>query len=206
MIPILYVSSGLVHPSLLARLVVQRALAASHRFAISQVPSLERLPLMNLDDFQALVLYIHHKTISENALNCLERFVHRGGGLLALHSAAASFKTEPRFHALLGGRFDRHGPVETFSVQPGLVEDEIFSARGLFALHDERYLHKLVGEVRVHYASLSGGDPEPFVWTLRHGAGRVCYCAAGHILDGVRHPAVQRILIEGLTWAAGEPR
>ena len=204
MIPIVYVSSGLTHPSWLARMVVQRALAATHRFALSRISSLEHLPLMNLDDVRALVLYIHHKTISEGALNCLERFLSRGGGLLALHSAAASFKTETRFHALLGGRFDRHGPVETFNVQPGLVEDEIFSARGLFALRDERYLHKLVGDVRVHYASLAGGDPEPFVWTRRHGAGRVCYCAAGHTLEGVRHPAVQRILIEGLTWAAGD--
>ena len=204
MIPILYVSSGLTHPSLPARLAVQSALAASQRFALSRVSSLERLPFLNLDHIQAMVLYIHHKTISESALDCLERFLQRGGGLLGIHSVSASFKTEPRFHALLGGRFDKHGPVETFSVQPGLVEDEIFSARGLFALRDERYLHKLVGDVRVHYASLSGGDPEPFVWTRRHGAGRVCYCAAGHTLEGVRHPAVQRILIEGLTWAAGD--
>ena len=204
MIPVLCVSSGLFHPSLSARWALQRALAGAHRFELSRVSSLEQLPLLNPDNFRALVLYMHQKSITSEALGCLDQYVRRGGGLLAVHSAAASFKQEPRYHALLGGRFDRHGPVERFSVQPGLVEDEIFSLRGLFTLRDERYLHQLVGEVRVHYASLSGGTPEPFVWTRRHGAGRVCYCAAGHTSESMRHPAVRRILIEGLAWAAGE--
>ncbi len=200
---VLLVSSGLFHPSLPCRLALLGLLGGARRFELVRAASLERLPGLDMERFHALVLYIHQKAISPAALDCLERFVRRGGGLLALHSAAASFKAEARYHALLGGSFFTHGPVERFSVQPGQVEDEIFSQRGLFSLRDERYLHRLASEVRVHYASLAGGKPEPFVWTRLHGAGRVCYCAAGHTLESLRHPAVRRIILEGLAWAAG---
>jgi type 1 glutamine amidotransferase len=59
--------------------------------------------------------------------------------------------------------------------------------------------------VRVHYVSRAGDAPEPFVWTRRHGDGRVCYCAAGHTTSSMRHPAVQRLILQGLRWCIGEP-
>jgi type 1 glutamine amidotransferase len=58
--------------------------------------------------FSALVIYIHHKRISQSALTSWIVFVSDGGGILAIHSATASFKKQT-FFEILGGRFIGHG-------------------------------------------------------------------------------------------------
>lgn len=201
--PVCLVTDGLVHPSLPARFLLRRILTAARRFDLCSYSTLEKVTPDLLQSCRALVLYVHHKTISTGALDALIHYVRHGGGLLALHSAAASFKQEPRYHELLGGVFDRHGAVGRFTVIPDLAEDEVFRVRGPFSLTDERYLHRMLAQVRVHYSSLLDGKPEPFVWTHLYGAGRVCYCAAGHTLAALRSPEIARILLDGLTWACG---
>jgi hypothetical protein len=106
------------NPSLLGRFWLRRTLEAMPGYRFHRVGSLEVLPQLELKSFQAMALYIHHKTISASALESLDDFVRRGGGLLAIHSASASFKQEARYFQILGGRFVGHGPVEAFQLQP----------------------------------------------------------------------------------------
>ena len=202
MIPILYVSAGIFHPGWPHRFYLRALLARSPGVHISGRSSLEQVSAGEYEQARALVLYVHAKKISPPALARLEAFLNRGGGLVAVHSAAASFKGEPRFETLLGGRFSRHGAVGRFSVQPGPGQEFNFSVQSPFWLRDERYLHETCADIRVCYTSIQGGAPEPFAWTRRQGAGRVFYCAAGHTLAGLRHPSVQQILLDGLSWAA----
>jgi type 1 glutamine amidotransferase len=203
LIPILYVSSGFFHPGWLNRSRLRSVLEQSRSFKIAEVPTLENLPWRSFENVRALVLYIHTSTISAPTMDNLDAFVSGGGGLLAIHSAAASFKQEPRYHALLGGRFIGHGPVSQFSVEPINSENPVFPTRSSFWLRDERYLHETKADIQVHFQSVAGDTREPFVWTRQHGAGRVCYCAAGHTLSWLSEPAIRSILLEGLAWAAG---
>lgn len=200
MIPILYVSSGIFHPAWPNRLRLRALLGRGGTYAVRESRSLEALTDADYAGARAVVLYLHGKEISTPALDRLEGFVRAGGGLLALHSAAASFKQEPRYHALLGGRFRGHGPVGQFLVQPAAAADEVFSVRAAFRLRDERYLHETYGDIRVRFVSTVNGESEPFVWTRVHGAGRVCYCAAGHTFASLDQAEVRRILLDGLAW------
>lgn len=200
--PVLLVSDGLVHPSLLARLLLRRALAALPGHHFRRVPSLEALPSLSPDAFQAIVLYVHHETLSPAALEALERFLRAGGGLLAVHSASASFKEEPGYYDILGGWFVHHGPVEAFVVRPHAPQDEIFGPMASFSVRDELYRHEYDAGNRVHFYTAVGDEREPVVWTRRWGPGRVCYCALGHTLSAMRHPQVRQILQRGLVWAA----
>jgi type 1 glutamine amidotransferase len=198
--PILLVSDGIVHPSLLARFWLRRALAApGYRFR--RVASLEALPRLPPGSFRAVVLYVHHNTLSPAALEHLEKFLQAGGGLLALHSASASFKEQPHYHDLLGGRFLRHGPVEEFLVQPAAPPDEVWGDLPAFSVRDELYRHEYDAANRVHFYTEVEGEREPVVWTRHHGRGRVCYCALGHTAGTLRHPRVRQILHHGLAWA-----
>ncbi len=201
--PILLISQGLVHPSLPARLVLRQALERSEEFSFRQVGSLESLPKLMLEQYRALVLYFHHKSLSASALDCLEGYLSRGGGCLAVHSVSASFKLEDRFTALLGGRFDHHAPVESFTVLPYLSGDRIFGEYAPFSLKDERYIHVYDPTNTIHFAFRSESGLEPLVWTRPYGQGRVCYVAAGHTLSSVRSPEIQRILVQGLRWCVG---
>jgi type 1 glutamine amidotransferase len=202
---VLLVSDGLVHPSLLGRFWLRRGLAAMPGYRFQRVASLEALPGLKAESFQGVALYIHHETISPAALERLENFVHRGGGLLAVHSASASFTQEERYLDILGGNFREHGPIERFLVEPVAGRDEIFHTIPAFWVTDELYRHDYDADNRVHFYTAVGEKHEPVVWTRCYGQGRVCYCALGHTVSTVRHPQVQRLLQRGLMWACGHP-
>jgi len=202
--PVLLVSDGLVHPSLLGRFWLRRALAALPGSRYQRVASLGSLVGLPPDSFRAIVLYVHHNTLSPAALERLDVFLSQGGGLLALHSASASFKEEPRYHDILGGRFDHHGPVEEFVVQLADSDDEIFGGIPGFSVRDELYRHEYDAANQIHFYTAVGDEREPIVWTRYRGQGRVCYCALGHTASAMREPYVWQILQRGLGWVSNQ--
>ena len=197
---ILLVTSGIFHPPYFGRLAVHEALRQMDGFAFQHIPSLEKLPT-NLNQFSALVLYYHHKTISDAALRRLDDFVSGSGGILAIHSATASFKKTKRYYEILGGRFIGHGAVENFEVRRR--KDGIFDSIAPFTIKDELYIHELQPGITAHFTAKHAGQEAPAVWTYRCGAGKVCYAVPGHTAESMKHPAVQEILRRGLKWVCG---
>jgi len=198
---VLLVTDGVFHPPLLAVWGLHRTLEAVDGLTFKHVRSLESLPF-DLVDYAAVVLYFHHKTISETALERLENFVSRGGGVLGVHSATASFKQEPRYFTILGGRFTGHGAVEDFEVRH-CGDEGVFSIGQAFKIYDELYFHEMSPDIQVQYVTVQEGQEVPLVWTFAYGAGRVCYAMPGHTVRSMRHPAVQEILQTGLKWVSG---
>jgi len=196
---VLLASSGFFHPSWLARQRLKRSLTMPG-YVFQRIASLQVLPQLDTFSFQAIVLYFHHKTISSSALACLDEFVRRGGGVLAIHSATASFKQEPRYFEILGGRFRVHGAIQMFEVSPTQSAEDVFGSVAPFQIRDELYLHEFVPEITVHFETMHDGEPVPVVWTRRYGAGRVCYAMPGHTAESMKHPAVHHILKRGLAW------
>jgi type 1 glutamine amidotransferase len=199
-IQILFVSDGIVHPTLLCRVALRSALQGLNGYQFLRVASLQALPRLFSQPFEALVLYFHHRAISPAALSSLDDFVSRGGGVLAVHSALASFKQEARYEQILGGRFISHGPIQPYAVEPAEGPDEIFGKIPAFALKDELYRNTCAPDNRVHFWIPVDGKREPLVWTRHYGRGRVCCCAAGHTLSSLRQPAMREILRKGLAW------
>jgi type 1 glutamine amidotransferase len=194
---VLLVTDGIFHPPYFGRMVLHKALAELKGFEFQYIRSMEKIP-RNLKDFSALVLYVHHKNISDAALGRLDDFVSSGSGILAIHSATASFKETKHFFKILGGRFLGHGAVENFEVKR--VKDEIFDGIGDFVIKDELYLHELQPGIEVHFTTKHEDKDVPVVWTYRYGKGRVCYTVPGHTTASMKHPAVQKILRRGLAW------
>lgn len=200
---ILLVTSGTIHPPFLARRVLRHVLKQMEGYAFQHVSSLEALPRLSLANHAALVLYFHHKTISEAALSALDSFISQGGGLLAIHSATASFKPTRHYFEILGGRFTGHGAVETFEVQPVSGENGPFAGIPAFQIYDELYLHELQPGIQAHFQALHQGEWVPVVWTYRYGKGKVCYVCPGHTTASLQNPQVQEILRRGLAWVSG---
>ncbi|MGD8751676.1 MAG: ThuA domain-containing protein [Anaerolineales bacterium] len=197
---VLLVSAGILHPPYFGRLQLHRTLKGMSSYRFERVARLEALTELSLGQFGALVLYFHHQRVSSGALQALDDFTKKGAGVLALHSASASFKGQARYFDLLGGRFVRHGPVGTIHVRPALKEDEIFGQQAPFTVMDELYRHEYAADNRTHfYAEVEGGR-EPVVWTRTHERGRVCYCSLGHRSATLRNPAMDVILRRGLAW------
>lgn len=200
---LLLVASGLVHPPLTA-IRQLRTLMRTRDPDLHSVGSLEALPRLDLSATRAIVLYIHHKRLSVEALSALDGFISSGGGLLALHSATASFKDSQAWFELLGGRFAGHGRVEPLRLQPPDPPDEVFAGILAFTVRDELYEHELKPGLRVHFSAEKDGLQQPMVWTRFHGSGRVCYACPGHTAGAFRSREYRLVLLRGLDWVAGQ--
>lgn len=202
-IPVLLVLDGLFHPSLIGRLGLERFFRGQAGFQFKKVASLEALPEMDPAAFQAMVLYFHHEKISPAALDAFENHVRAGCGVIAVHSASASFKQSPRYYDVLGGQFVRHGPIGSFDIQP-VGASPLLSGIPGFAVRDELYRHEFDPANTVHFSVEVDGMQEPVVWTRQYGAGRVFYLSLGHRAEVLRNQHTQEILRRGLRWACGE--
>jgi type 1 glutamine amidotransferase len=200
---ILMISDGRIHPPLMGRFWLRYALAGMRGFKFARVSSMEEALKTDLSGFHGMVLYFHHDEISAAALDAFDSFVSAGGGVLAIHSATASFKDADRFTNILGGKFRGHGPIEPFVVTPVSTESRIFGVIPEFSVTDELYLHDLQPDIETHFTTLYEGQPVPMVWTRKHGSGRVCFACPGHRAASIRVPAYQQILIRGLEWVCG---
>jgi uncharacterized protein len=199
---VLLVTDGVFHPPLFARKALSKMLAELDGFEFQHMRSMEKLP-NNLSDFSALVIYVHHKKISDSALETLDGFVSNGGGILGVHTATASFKQQMHYFEILGGRFTGHGPVEHFEVKP-VSESTLFAGIPAFTVKDELYIHEFQPGIDVHFTAEHEGQDIPAVWTRQYGKGRVCYMVPGHTTASMRNRIYQKVLQRGLTWVCGE--
>ena len=201
---VLLVSDGFFHPPFMARRVVDRVLTAVGNnvgdIQFTRTRSLNSIVGLDMRQFSAIVLYFHRDHLALDALETFEQFVQDGGGVLAIHSATASFKGHTRYFDVLGGEFAGHGPVEQFTIEPALTNDPIFGEIGTFTVEDELYVHDLQPDMDVHFTATYEGKPQPLIWTRTVGDGRVCYVGPGHRAATMRQPQMQEILRRGLTW------
>jgi len=194
------VSDGKIHPPLMGRFWLRYALAGMQSYNFTRVNSMEDILKFDMNVCCGMVLYFHHQKISEAALVAFDEFVTGGGGVLAIHSATASFKDSGRFADILGGKFSGHGPVEPFSITPVSSENEIFGNIPEFQIVDELYLHDLKPDIETHFTTIHNGQLVPMVWTRIHGKGRICFACPGHRAASMRISEYQQILTRGLEW------
>ncbi len=199
---VLLVSAGWVHPPYRGRLWLKQALVELDGFSFDEVSSLEEAVQRPLSAYRAVVLYYHHSNaaLTDAELEAFSSFVKKGGGVLALHSATASYKKTPAYFEILGGRFLTHGPVAEMEIRPTQADDPIFGGISAFTVRDELYLHDLQPDIRIHFGATYQGKVEPMVWTREVGSGRVCYVEPGHRAASILHPTVAEILRRGLNW------
>jgi type 1 glutamine amidotransferase len=198
---IMIISAGTVHPNLLARHYLSNHLRTVEGITLITAESIEAARDLN-DDYAALVLYLHRQRISDEALQALNAFISRGGGLLAIHSASASFKQTPHYYEILGGRFVAHGKIAPYTVHPREGDSPLVGPLKSFSIRDELYIHDYREEVAVHFFTERDGEREPVVWTRKHHQGSVCYIAPGHCAATMKHPSIQAIITRGLQWVA----
>jgi type 1 glutamine amidotransferase len=201
---ILNINSGFIHPSLYAQWQLRQLLLKFPEFNITFSSSIKSLQQLNKKIFHAVILYLHRQHIAPEELDILDTFIIKGGGLLALHSASASFKKEERYFSILGGRFIGHGPVTTFTVEPCHTSTLLFQGIKAFSIKDELYIHKYDESNTIHFITQKDNMTEPMVWTRHHGKGKVCYIAAGHRATTLLNTSMQAIIYDGLHWVCQE--
>ena len=138
----------------------------------------------------------------------LSDFVHRGGGLLGIHTASICFDDWPEWRGLLGGRWDwgrsSHPPLGSAEVTVHDARHSVVSGIGCFVVEDEIYgsLDCEPGIIPLATSSHGGAD-HPIVWARQVGQGRAVYDALGHHLRSYEVPENRLIVRRAALWAVG---
>ncbi|MFO7845019.1 MAG: ThuA domain-containing protein [Balneolaceae bacterium] len=69
----------------------------------------EDLNLKNLNKYDALMIYGNRTGLPKQQETDLLEYVNSGGGIVAIHSASATFNDSDAFVNLIGGAFKAHG-------------------------------------------------------------------------------------------------
>jgi hypothetical protein len=140
----------------------------------------------------------------------LQRFVRRGGGVVAIHAAADSHYGWPWYTRMIGGRFASHPPgtpggrlrrVTRAHPAAKAMPDRFERADEWYNFDDHDPEAQLL--VTLDPQSIGAGDvnPNPVSWAKEFEGGRVFYTAMGHTAESYGEPLFLNHVAGGLRWA-----
>ncbi len=158
-----------------------------------------------LAHYDAVMLYANHGTMKPEQFDALNAFVESGRGFLPIHCASACFGNEPRFIALVGGRFKSH-KTATFKTVFLDKSHPILEGVNEYETWDETYVHDQINTQgrKLLAERMEGEHREPWTWVREQGKGRVFYTASGHDERTWKNPDFQRMLRNAIVWSVGD--
>jgi uncharacterized protein len=177
----------------------------------------------NLKKYQALVFSNSNNEAfaSDEQRAAFERYMKGGGGFVGIHSASGSERKWPYYWSVLGGKFLRHPPQQTFLIR---VKDPNHPATqalpASFEWRDEcYYLDNLSPHLKVllvtdpakiedpkkaEYPGDRFGDALPLAWYQNlEGGGRSFYTSLGHNKEDYANQYLYQHILGGILWAIG---
>jgi len=167
-------------------------------------------------DYDVLVFYTVFPKLDPAAEKAIQTFVEEGGGLVALHGATASFGNSKAWLNLTGGRFAGHASG-TYDLLIDIVDPKHPITEGVtpFTINDEEYTYKFADDVKRNVIAKFRERPaktseknnnNDILWTIEVGKGRVFHCGLGHDVKAWSTPQFQKLVLQGIHWAAGAPK
>jgi type 1 glutamine amidotransferase len=165
-------------------------------------------------DYDVLVFYTSGYQLNELQERALEKFLEDGGGIVAIHGASFSFSKSKLWMQLIGAQFIGHikgtHPLNIVIADP---DHPIMAGIKPFTIIDEEYKHKFADVDKHVLGRFRERPPESdqtanmdIIWTREVGKGRVFYTSLGHGKEAWENPSWQKMIVQGILWAAGRPR
>jgi type 1 glutamine amidotransferase len=207
----LLVVSGGNHPYVESTPVLMELLqGAGHEVTLTEDAGL--LAADSLSDCDVLVfntLRRQETALSEAERAGMTRFIGGGKGFVCIHISGCAPEDWPEYHDVTGGGWimgtSTHPPYGQFTVNvtgrdhPGAADitdfvtnDELYTKLGWRDGND------------VFMTADLDGEPRPISWTRKYGNGRVFATTLGHDGLSFRTPQFQRLVLNGVDWAAGK--
>lgn len=165
----------------------------------------------NRDDFLAdairrydvIVCYTTGENLTPEQAAGLLGAIIGGKGFVGVHSAADSFKETPGYIPMVGARFLTH-PSFWPRITVNIREPHHPVVQGIddFVIEEELYLMETQGHFDLLMTTRYDGFERPLTWVKPYGHGRVLYTALGHAREQTEHPSFQKLIANGVRWAA----
>lgn len=157
-----------------------------------------------LNDYDGLMIYANHETISTNQEAALKSYVQSGKALIPVHSASFCFQNSDWYISAVGGQFSTHGE-EVFSAKITNADHPAIKGITEFESWDETYVHsKINPDKEVLMERIDKNGAEPYTWVRNEGKGRVFYTALGHNEKTWEKSEFQELIAQGILWAVGD--
>jgi uncharacterized protein len=152
--------------------------------------------------------------LTDSAEERLHEAVRTGTGLAGWHGMAASFRASLRFSLLAGASFLDHPGGEGVPVpyEIRIVDHDHPVTKGVndIKIASEQYYMHVDPSAHVLATTTFSGEHWPWangvvmpaVYVRQWGEGRVFYASPGHDPSELRIPDVERLIGQGLNWAA----
>jgi len=132
----------------------------------------------------------------------LFQFVSGGKGLVGMHGTA--WWIGGQAVDLIGGHANWHPPGLTFTVNIDDTGHPITQGIDDFEVEDEIYISAYEPTLHILASAEWHNRAHPMAWVKRYGNGRVFYTTLGHTANTFKQPAMQKLITQGVRWAATE--
>jgi len=205
-------TTGYRHESIPAGIAAVTSIAKKRGLAVEASEDPNVFSADSLKRFRAIVLLScttdpknpASEWLTGSRRDALQQFLHRGGGILAIHAAADSHYHWPWYGKMIGGHFARHPQGTPTGTVHVLATGETRSRTDEWYYFDDwdPTSHLLV---TLDPQSIGEKDvnPNPMSWTRKVDGGRVFYTAMGHTTESYSEPWFLNHLAEGLDWVLG---
>lgn len=157
-----------------------------------------------LSNYDGLIVYANHDTISASQEKALLGFVKSGKGFIPLHSASWCFRNSGEVVEMIGGQFKSH-KYDSFPAVITQAEHPVMKGIASFVTKDETYVHdKISKNIQILSERVEGSHREPYTWVRPYGQGRVFYTAYGHDENTFTNQGFLNLVRNGILWAVGE--
>ncbi len=214
---------GYVHDNIPASIEAIGKLCAENKIAMDVTTNSAEFTDENLKKYKALVFSNTNNELFDNDEQkaALQHYIHNGGGFVGIHSACGSERQWPWFWSLLGGKFQRHPPLQPFVITvrdrqntstAHLGETWQWKDEFYFLNHLEPGLHVLLSGDRAQLKDPSQGKNDgeqiegqsPLAWCHEFEGGRAWYSALGHSKEDYAKPEYTKHILGGILWAMHE--
>lgn len=143
------------------------------------------------------------------AVDSFDAALHRGVGILSVHSAASTLRELPAYGEALGARWiagrSWHPPIGDARVHV-VGHHEVREGLGDFTVFDERYTGMpLSGVIEPIAEHEEDGIRHPLIWARELGRSRLVYSALGHDTRSYESPEHRELVRAALRWLAKVP-
>jgi putative membrane-bound dehydrogenase-like protein len=159
---------------------------------------------VTLNNYDGLMIYSNHESITPEQEAALKSYVQSGKALIPIHSASFCFKNSDWYIQAVGGQFSTH---ETGDFTATIVDKTHPVMNGIeeFETWDETYVHTKVNpDMQVLMERVEDGKKEPYTWVRNEGKGRVFYTAFGHNEKTWEKKGFHDLVANGILWAVGD--